>query len=317
MNGNTTELSAPHEAARIRTRGPGNRSRGRRRAAGRTGVLFTLPAILVMVAIVAYPLLWTLNLSFRSLDLLKPNSTSRYVGLSNYSAVLGSSEFRNALLLTTAFVIVTIVLELALGLGIALMLNQKMRGMSRFRLIFSLPLLMAPSVAGLQFRFLFEDQYGAINAILHSIGINGPLWLVNVWAARGAILMSNLWLATPFVVLVLLAGMANLPSEPFEAARLDGAGPFQVLRHIMLPMLRPAILVILVIRLADAFRVFDLVYILTGGGPGNSTDVLSTYIYRETFVRANFAHGAAASFMLVAVVAALSFLCLRLLRPRG
>jgi multiple sugar transport system permease protein len=202
-------------------------------------------------------------------------------------------------------------------MAIALLLNQNMRGMGKFRLIFSLPLLMAPSVAGLQFRFLFEDQYGAINAILKSIGIDGPLWLVDVAAARAAILLSNLWLATPFVVLVLLAGMANLPDEPFEAARLDGAGPFQVFRHIMLPMLRPAILVILVIRLADAFRVFDLVYILTGGGPGHSTDVLSTYIYRETFVRADFAGGAAASFVLVAIVAVLSFLSLRLLRPRG
>jgi multiple sugar transport system permease protein len=318
MKANNTELEPPVTApGRTRGRGRAGGSGNGRRTNGRSGILFTLPALVAMAAVVAYPLLWAFNLSFKSLDLLKPGSPSHYVGLDNYRTVLSSGEFRNALLLTIGFVVVTIVLELALGMAIALLLNQNMRGMGKFRLIFSLPLLMAPSVAGLQFRFLFEDQYGAINAILKSIGIDGPLWLVDVAAARSAILLSNLWLATPFVVLVLLAGMANLPDEPFEAARLDGAGPFQVFRYIMLPMLRPAILVILVIRLADAFRVFDLVYILTGGGPGHSTDVLSTYIYRETFVRADFAGGAAASFVLVAIVAVLSFLSLRLLRPRG
>jgi multiple sugar transport system permease protein len=318
MKANTTELDPPVTApGRTRGRGRAGGSGNGRRTNGRSGILFTLPALVAMAAVIAYPLLWAFDLSFKSLDLLKPGSPSHYVGLDNYRTVLSSGEFRNALLLTIGFVVLTIVLELALGMAIALLLNQNMRGMGKFRLIFSLPLLMAPSVAGLQFRFLFEDQYGAINAILKSIGIDGPLWLVDVVAARAAILLSNLWLATPFVVLVLLAGMANLPDEPFEAARLDGAGPFQVFRHIMLPMLRPAILVILVIRLADAFRVFDLVYILTGGGPGHSTDVLSTYIYRETFVRADFAGGAAASFVLVAIVAVLSFLSLRLLRPRG
>jgi multiple sugar transport system permease protein len=175
---------------------------------------------------------------------------------------------------------------------------------------------MAPSVAGLLFRFLFADQYGAINHLLEMVGIEGPLWVADPWAARAAILIANLWLATPFVILVLLAGMASLPEEPFEAARVDGARGWQLVRYIMLPLLRPAILVILVIRLTDAFRIFDLVYILTGGGPGDFTQVASTFIYRETFVRVHFPQAAAASFLLVGVVVLLSILLFRLLRTR-
>jgi multiple sugar transport system permease protein len=296
---------------------PPRRAAARRRLwhRQRTGFLFTLPALIVMAAVLAYPILWTLKLSFQSLNMLRPGE-NRFVGFDNYVTLFGSDEFVNAFLISVGFVIATITLELVFGFAIALLLNQGFRGSSKFRLIFTLPLLMAPAVAALQFRFLFADQYGAINAVLGAVGIQGPVWLVNEWTARLAILLSNLWLATPFVVLVLLAGMANLPEEPFEAARLDGASAVQQFRYLMLPMLRPAILIILVIRLADAFRIFDLVYILTGSGPGRSTDVLSTYIYRESFVRANFSLGAAASFVLVTVVAIVSLVCVRLLRPR-
>ncbi len=283
----------------------------------RTGVLFTLPALLAMAAVVGYPMLYSLNLSFRSLNLLDPTSEESYVGLANYSELFESSEFINSLVLTAAFVVVTISLELLVGLAIALLINQNMRGLNWFRLIVSLPLMMAPSVAGLQFRFLFADQYGAIDAILQKVGLAGPLWFVEPWYARAAILISNLWLATPFVVLVLLAAMANLPKGPFEAARLDGAGPLQTLRYLLLPMLKPALLIIIVVRMSDAFKMFDLVYNLTGGGPGRSTDVLSNYIYRESFTRAHFAQGAAASFVLVALVATLTFICFRILRPRS
>jgi multiple sugar transport system permease protein len=279
--------------------------------------LFTLPALVVMAVVVLYPMLWALNLSFRSLHLLDPTAKDRYVGLANYRQVFGSSEFRNAMTVTVGFVVIMLTLELVIGFGIALLLNRKLRGLSFFRLVVCLPLLLAPSVAGLQFRFLFADQYGAINAVLGHLGIAGPQWFVDVLAARTAIVVSDLWLATPFVVLVLLAGMANLPEEPFEAARIDGANSWQVIRHIMLPLLRPAILIVIVVRLADAFRMFDLVYTMTNGGPGTSTDVISTYIYRETFVRAQFAQGAAASFMLVILVGLLSLLALRALRPRS
>jgi multiple sugar transport system permease protein len=279
-------------------------------------LLFTAPAIVAVVLVIGYPLAWAANLSFLSADALAPRGTPEYVGLDNYAAMLGSRDFRAAILQTLGFVVSTLALELLIGFPVALLLNRKLRGIGLFRLIVALPLLIAPSVAGLLFRFLFADQYGAVNHLLSLVGIEGPLWGANPWAARTAILIANLWLATPFVVLVLLAGMASLPEEPFEAARVDGARSWQLFRFIMLPLLRPAILVILVVRVTDAFRVFDLVYILTGGGPGNFTDVASTFIYREAFVRVEFPQAAAASFMLVALVAALSVALFRLLRYR-
>jgi multiple sugar transport system permease protein len=282
----------------------------------RIGLLFTLPAIITVALVIGYPLLWAANLSFQSEDAIAPQGDPHYVGLDNYAAMLGSSDFRAAMFQTGGFVITTISLELLIGFPIALLLSRRLRGIGIFKLIVTLPLLMAPSVAGLLFRFLFADQYGAINHLLSMVGIEGPLWVADPWAARAAILIANLWLATPFVILVLLAGMASLPEEPFEAARVDGATGRQLLRYIMLPLLRPAILVILVVRLTDAFRIFDLVYILTGGGPGDFTQVASTFIYRETFVRLHFPQAAAASFLLVGLVVLLSVLLFRVLRTR-
>lgn len=301
--------------------GGGSLGRGIRRLGGsrrqRIGLLFTAPAILAVAVVIGYPLLWAANLSFLSADAIAPRGNPHYVGLDNYLEMLGSRDFRAAMLLTCGFVATTLTLELLIGFPIALLLNRRLPGIGLFKLIVALPLLMAPSVAGLMFRFLFADQYGAINHVLSLVGIEGPLWMADPWFARAAILIANLWLATPFVVLVLLAGMASLPEEPFEAARVDGARGWQLIRYVMLPLLRPAILVILVVRLTDAFRIFDLVYILTGGGPGNFTDVASTFIYRETFVRVHFPQAAAAALILVAVVGFLSLVLFRLLRTRS
>ena len=303
----------------LRSGGGSRPVRARRRGPSRrqlTGLLFTAPAIVAVVLVIGYPLAWAANLSLLSEDALAPRGHPHYVGLDNYAAMLGSRDFREAILQTVGFVATTLTLELLIGFPIALLLNRKLRGIGAFRLIVALPLLIAPSVAGLLFRFLFADQYGAINHLLSLVGVEGPLWAANPWAARASILIGNLWLATPFTILVLLAGMASLPEEPFEAARVDGARPWQLIRYIMLPLLRPALLVILVVRLTDAFRIFDLVYILTGGGPGNFTDVASTFIYREAFVRVDFPQAAAAAFLLVALVAALSLVLFRLLRRR-
>ena len=137
---------------------------------------------------------------------------------------------------------------------------------------------------------------------------SGPLWFANVWLARATIVITNLWLALPFDILMLVAGLASLPTEPIEAARVDGASPLQILRLVILPLLRPVIAIILVIRFADAFRIFDVVYVLTGSGPGNSTDVLSTFIYRQMFFKFDFAGGSAASILLVVVTALASIL---------
>jgi len=212
--------------------------------------------------------------------------------------------------------VATIIIELIIGFAVAIVLNQVLPGSKVFRVIFTLPLMIAPVVSGLQWRWLFADQYGVINYILSTIGLKGPLWLATPWGAKASILISDVWLATPFVILILLAAMSSLPEEFYEAAQLDGARSDQIFRYITLPLLRPALLLILVIRLSDAFRVFDIVYIITQGGPGGATEVLSTYIYKDTFTNLNFGVGSAASFIVMIIIAIVSYSCVRLLRPR-
>lgn len=277
-------------------------------------MLLTLPALVVLAVTVAYPIVWLMSLSLQSFSISAGAEPARFVGFDNYRRILGSSDFRTALIHTIGFVVLTLALEALIAFPIALALNRAMRGAKVFRLLIALPLMVAPVVAGMAWKFLFSNGYGLINSLLHDVGINGPSWLATAPLARTSIIVSNLWLALPFDILVLLAGLANLPHEPFEAARIDGANGWQRFHYLTLPLLRPAILVIAVVRLADAFRLFDLVYILTGGGPANSTDVMSTYIYRLMFSNVDFAGGAAAATLLTlftVLAAGLAVLSLR------
>lgn len=286
----------------------------RTRSRSLPGFLLTLPTLLVILATVLYPIGWSFKISLSSSDDGIDNAHS--IGLGNYIHVLSSSNFQTALLHTFGFVIATIIIELIIGFAAALALNRTLPGHRVFRLIYTLPLMMAPVVAGLQWRWLFTDQYGVINYILKLFGIKGPLWLASDWGAKSAILIANVWLATPFVILVLLAGLSSLPEELYEAARLDGASSVQIFRSITLPLLRPVLLLILVVRLTDAIRVFDIVYIMTQGGPGNSTEVLSSYIYKQTFNNLQFGQGSAASFIVMIIVVLISYLCFRSLTPK-
>jgi multiple sugar transport system permease protein len=269
----------------------------------RTGRLLALPAVLAIVVTVAFPIGWSFVMSLQSLNLLDPSVPTRFVGLENYRDILAMADFRSAMLQTCGFVVVTLTVELALAFPLALLLHRGLRATAGFRLVIALPLMVAPVVAALAWRFLFSDGYGFVDYGLSQLGLGEVHWFAKPWLARGVILVANLWLALPFDVLVLTAALAALPTDLFEAAKLDGASGWRLFRRITLPLLRPAILIILVIRLADAFRIFDLVYVLTGGGPGNSTDVVSTFIYRRTFSSVDFAGGAAASFMLLALMA--------------
>ncbi|MGY1601691.1 carbohydrate ABC transporter permease [Geodermatophilus sp. SYSU D00815] len=286
---------------------------GRRRL---TGVLLTGPAVVALAVTVAFPVLWTVSLSFQEFSLSPAGPPATFAGLDNYSRVLGSSAFQEALLHSIGFVVTSLVVEVVLGLAIAVLLNRETRGRKVMRLVIALPLMVAPVVASLAWKFLFSNDYGLINRGLSVLGLPTPSWFADEWLSRITILVTNVWLALPFVVLVLLAGLANVPRELEEAARTDGASPWRAFWHITLPLLKPALLIILVIRLADAFRVFDSVYVLTGGGPGGSTEVMSSYLYRLLFTNTDFAGGAAAAVVFVLVIAASAWAVFALLRDK-
>lgn len=280
------------------------------------GVGLTLPALVAVALTTLFPILHTVWLSLNG-----PNTALRGVpdfrGLDNYGRIVRSLDFQKALWQTTGLVATSLVLELVLGMLVALALHRGLRGARVFRAIVAMPLMVAPVVGALAWRFVLVDGYGMIDSVMNAFGGDGPLWFADVWLARASIVIANLWMALPFDILVLLAGLASLPTEPIEAARVDGASPGQLFFNIILPLLRPVIAVILVVRLADAFRVFDVVYVLTAGGPANSTDVLSTYIYRQMFTAFDFPGGAAAAVLLVIITATISLLAVAVLRNRA
>lgn len=281
----------------------------------RSGYTLMAPAVALLLITFLIPLLYSFFISLSDSDAVIANKID-FVGLQNYISVLKSSKFQSALFHTCFFVITTITLELMLGFFIAMLLYRETAGSKVFKLIFSLPLMVAPVVSGLQWRWLFADQYGIINHLLSLPGIKAPLWFTSSSGSWVTVIVANLWLATPFVILVLLAGLGGLSEELNEAAQIDGANRWQVFLHIILPQLKPTILVILVIRLTDAFRIYDLIYILTGGGPGGRTEVLSTYVYKQIFTDWEFGKGSAASFLVMLIICVLSFLCNRFMEEK-
>lgn len=252
------------------------------------------PAVLALVLFQIVPIIVGTNVSFRDWSLHDPQKT--WVGLKNYIHVLSDPAFLQIVLPNTfGFMFVSVISALVLGLMVALLLNQKFTGRWLVQTIVLLPLMVAPVIAAIMIRWMFNDQFGVVNAVLDVFGIAPVAWLTSRWTAFLAILLTDIWLWTPWFALLLLAGLQSLPSEPFEAAKIDGASVWRTFRFITLPMLRPVMVVCIVIRAIDAFRTFDTVWTISGGGPARSTEVFSIYAYVESFQFLNLGRGSAAA----------------------
>jgi multiple sugar transport system permease protein len=252
------------------------------------------PAVLALVLFQIVPIIVGTNVSFRDWSLHDPQKT--WVGLKNYIHVLSDPAFLQIVLPNTfGFMFVSVISSLVLGLMVALLLNQKFTGRWLVQTVVLLPLMVAPVIAAIMTRWMFNDQFGVVNAVLDVFGIAPVAWLTNRWTAFLAILLTDIWLWTPWFALLLLAGLQSLPSEPFEAAKIDGASGWRTFRFITLPMLRPVMVVCIVIRAIDAFRTFDTVWTISGGGPARSTEVFSIYAYVESFQFLNLGRGSAAA----------------------
>jgi ABC-type sugar transport system permease subunit len=256
---------------------------------------------------------WT---SLHRHDLRVPGSGSAFVGLANYAEALGAPRFREALAHTATFTGVTVALELLLGLALALALDKSFRGRGLARAAVLLPWALPTVVAALVWRFLFEGSpTGLANAVLVGTGVrDGPLvWLGDPLGAWVPLVLADVWKTTPFVTLLLLAGLQTIDAEVLEAARIDGAGALQRLRHVVLPLLRPTLIVVLLFRTLDAVRVFDLVYALTGGGPGTATEPLALYAFDALLGNLRFGYGSALATLVFALAFALALVYLRVL----
>jgi multiple sugar transport system permease protein len=275
---------------------------------------FTAPAILIIGAIAIFPLGWTIWESLHQHDLRMPWLGRPFVGLDNYIAIARDARFWSALAHTTFFAIVSIVVELVLGLTLALAMNRvvRMRGIVRASVL--LPWAIPTVVAGLVTRFMFESQTGIVNASLVSMGLlQQPIvWFVEASTAWVPVILADVWKTTPFVALLLLAGLQGIPEELFRAARVDGAGAWRTFRSVTLPLLRPALSLALLFRALDAFRVFDALYVLTEGGPANTTETLSLYAYKTLMRSGDFGYGSTLAVATFLCVAALALVLVRL-----
>ena len=247
--------------------------------------LFVLPALLTIVLIAIFPLGWTAWESLHRADLRMPWLGKPFTGAGNYAEIARDARFWSALGHTLFFTVVTVALELFLGLALALTMNRAFRGRGLWRAAMLLPWAIPTVVAALVWRFLFDSQTGPLSPLLVRAGITAePLvWFIHPMLAWVPVIVADVWKTTPFVALLLLAGLQNIPHELYEAAEVDGAGKVSALFGITLPLLRPAILVALIFRTLDAFRVFDLVYVLTGGGPGTATEPIALYTFNALF----------------------------------
>ena len=294
----------------LKTKRSGERSMTVKRSEKITGWLFVLPSILTLVAVIAIPLVFSFVVSFFAYTFVNP-TFSFFMGFENYKNAFSDPYFWHSLMVTLKFVVFVVSIEFALGFMISLMLNRDIRFKGIYYTILTIPMVMSPVAVGLIWKMLLHPDLGVLNYFLGLLGIKPINWLGDPHMAFWSVLMVDIWQQISFMILLLLAGLVSLPKEPFEAAIIDGANGFQQLFYITIPLMKPVILSAIVIRTIFAFRTYDLIYVLTRGGPGVSTDVLSYFIYRKTFMGLNLAEAAATSYVLLVVVLALVFVMFR------
>ncbi|TIM21864.1 MAG: sugar ABC transporter permease [Mesorhizobium sp.] len=267
----------------------------------RTGWAFALPGLLLLAIVMGFPLAYACILSISSMTLIKPQLLP-LVGFKNFASMIGDELFWNALWLTVRYSAVTVVGEFVIGLGIALMLNRTVRMKPVYFAVLTIPMAMSPISVALIWRMLLQPNLGIANHLMETFGLPRLDWLGTPGMALWTMAAIDIWQQMSFVVLILAAGLAALPRDPYEAAEVDGARGWQQFFYITLPMLRPVAAITIIIQLINEFRTYDLPYVLTKGGPGNATEVLSFFAYRRAFLGLSLNEGAAAAFVLLLIV---------------
>lgn len=273
--------------------------------------LLIAPPLAFFFAISLIPLIYTIWLSLTSTNIAGGGS---WVGIDNYARLLGDSFFRQAYGNTIMFVVIGVAVQYVLGLALALAVHGLTRGQRLVRLAILLPLMIAPLIVGFIWQTLLDSRYGPLNGLLRALAIDPVAWLTDPSFAFVSILVVDAWQWTPFVFLVLYAGLRTLPTEPFEAARVDGASAWRTFADITFPMLIPASIAAILLRAIEAFKLFDIVFYITGGGPGGATGTVSLLGYFTALRSGNMGYGAAMTVVLLLTVIAIAMTALFILQ---
>lgn len=271
------------------------------------------PALIILVLINAVPMLHALYTSLQFYYLSRPQDR-HFIGLDNYLAVLTDSRTLDSLQITLVFSSAAVLLELILGVALAYLLLRIPRFQSAYLAVLMIPMLMNQVAVGLIWRLLLHPDLGIVNYLLRTLGMSAPNWLGRSPNALITLILVDAWQWTPFMMLLLYAGLLSLPQEPFEAARIDGASGWQTFFYLTIPLLMPVIIVALIIRVMDALKTYSLVYILTEGGPGTTTEVLSFHIYKIGFIYSDMGRAAALAFLLSALIMFITIVFLQVTR---
>ena len=277
------------------------------------GIFLTLPGLATLLIIIVFPIIFTIITSFYDYTLLNPQHDS-FVGLDNYQEVIEEDYIGDSVLITSQFVLSTVLIEFFIGFIIALSLNKVKRFKTVYYVILLAPLMINPVVVGLIWRMILHTELGIFNYLLKLLDINRVNWLGDNDTAFWTIVFVDIWHQVSFMTILLLAGLSALPREPYEAARMDGASSLRCLISITIPLMRPVITVAILLRLIFSIKTFDIIYIMTKGGPGISTDLISYFIYRSAFFGLDIGRASALSVGLLIIVLFLTFFLYKYMR---
>lgn len=263
--------------------------------------ILPFPAMLFIAVMMIFPIVYTVRNSLTDWSLDSGSSPS-FIGLANYGGLLHDTRFLSAIERTFYFTVLAVIIEVLLGVAIALLLHRDSRGKNIVNAVFLLPMMATPVAIAMVWLLAFEPTVGVANYILQLLHLRGSLWIAGSGSVIPSLVLVDVWEWTPMVTLIALAGLSGLPSDPFEAGKVDGASPWQMTWHITLPLLWPTVAVAGLLRLIDAFKTFDIIYTMTGGGPNYASETLNIYVYQQAFSYYNFGYASSILVIFFAII---------------
>ncbi|UCF92629.1 MAG: sugar ABC transporter permease [Desulfobacterales bacterium] len=280
-----------------------------------SGYLFLAPAMIILVGLILYPFLYAINLSLQEWDMFS-SAERHYIWFRNYANLFGNPTFWRSLYITIIFSFLSVSISFSIGFPLASILSASSRIINVLRTVFLMPMVLTPVVIGMAFKFLMDPSTGLINYLLSLVGIEGITWISDPKTALISLVIVDVWQWTPFIFLVMLAGFQGLPKAPYEAAQVDGLSKWQIARYISLPLLKPMMVLALLFRAIDSLKTFDIIFIMTNGGPGDVTTTLNISAFIKSFRLLTMGEGAAVVIIIWAIVLIFSDLFVRFTKAR-